>query len=330
MSQRLHVSKASNNFTEQNGGKATKSRKIKEKIVKIENARKIIQFGFFLLFTGVIFGLEPSSILLPIPVTLGSPQKIAGDAFSAMQYMLYQVVFPWLPIASFLIIVMLSGRLLCGWACPFGFIQDILGYVKKKHKEISLETHRTLIYGKYIILGITLFFSITLSVSLAAGAGTKYKQSLGIFGEAPFDVLSPVNTLFASIPKMMIDFRYTIMEESFWKALEAIGAISALFWIRFAILLIILVLAVYIPRVWCKYLCPHAAIQALINRFSFLGLKREPVKCTKADCKLCMEACPMNVRILELPWEKFTDPECIYCLKCRDACPTKAIKPKIP
>jgi formate hydrogenlyase subunit 6/NADH:ubiquinone oxidoreductase subunit I len=31
-----------------------------------------------------------------------------------------------------------------------------------------------------------------------------------------------------------------------------------------------------------------------------------------------------------LPWEKFTHPECIYCLKCADACTTKAIKPKIP
>lgn len=304
--------------------------KIKEKIVRIETARKIVQLCFFVLFAGAMFGFEASSILLPIPLTLGSPQKVAGDAFSAMQLMLYQVVFPWLPLASFLLVVLLSGRAICGWACPFGFAQDLLGYVKRKHKEISLATHRTLVYGKYVVLGVALFFSVSLSASLAAGVGARYKQALGVFSEAPFDVLSPVNTLFASIPKMILDFQYAAMETTFWEALQAVGSIPVLFWVRFAVLVAVVVFAVYIPRVWCKYLCPHAAIQTFINRFSFLGLRRDPVKCTKADCRLCMEACPMYVRILELPWEKFTDPECIYCLKCRDACPTKAIKPKIP
>jgi len=92
----------------------------------------------------------------------------------------------------------------------------------------------------------------------------------------------------------------------------------------------VLVLAAYVPRGWCKYFCPHGAILAFLNRFSFLGLTRDPVKCTKAGCSDCVQACPMNVPILELPWEKFTHPECIYCLKCVDACTTKAIKPKIP
>jgi formate hydrogenlyase subunit 6/NADH:ubiquinone oxidoreductase subunit I len=52
--------------------------------------------------------------------------------------------------------------------------------------------------------------------------------------------------------------------------------------------------------------------------------------CTKAGCSDCVQACPMKVPILELPWEKFTHPECIYCMKCVDACTTKAIKPKVP
>jgi len=69
---------------------------------------------------------------------------------------------------------------------------------------------------------------------------------------------------------------------------------------------------------------------ALLYRFSFLGLKRDPVKCTKVGCRECVEVCPMMVPILNLPWEKFTDPECIYCLKCVEACSTKAIRPKFP
>jgi len=69
---------------------------------------------------------------------------------------------------------------------------------------------------------------------------------------------------------------------------------------------------------------------AIMNKFSFLGLRRDLVKCSKSECRLCVEACPMNVRILDLPWEKFSDMECIYCMKCVDVCPNKAIKLKYP
>jgi len=103
-----------------------------------------------------------------------------------------------------------------------------------------------------------------------------------------------------------------------------------LFWVQLTIMMGVVVLGVYIPRSWCQYLCPHGAALAFLNRFSFLGLKRDPVKCAKVGCRACVDVCPMKVRILELPWEKFTDPECIYCLKCVSACTTKAIRPKFP
>ncbi|MEM2110799.1 MAG: 4Fe-4S binding protein, partial [Candidatus Bathyarchaeia archaeon] len=88
--------------------------------------------------------------------------------------------------------------------------------------------------------------------------------------------------------------------------------------------------AVYIPRFWCRYLCPQGAFLALISRFSFLGLRRDFLKCTKAACKTCVEVCPTRVPILNLPWEKFNDSECIYCLRCVSACSTKAIRLKFP
>jgi polyferredoxin len=36
------------------------------------------------------------------------------------------------------------------------------------------------------------------------------------------------------------------------------------------------------------------------------------------------------VPILDLPWEKFSHPECIYCMKCVDACQHGAIKLTYP
>lgn len=295
---------------------------IKKAIFRIETARKIVQFVSFVLFSAVVFGLGPSSIVLPVVHSLGSPQKTVGDAFTVLQQMLYETLFPWVPLASFLLVAVVLGRALCGWVCPFGFVQDLLAYIKREPMQVSLRTHQTMLNIKYFLLGATLFVSGTLAAALAMGAGRSYESALGVFAPAPFNALSPSDTLFAILPRIVLKAWYGV-------AVESLLA-SPLLWVRLFIMGVFLVLAVYVPRSWCKYACPHGALLAILNHFSFLGLKREPVKCTKDGCRRCVEVCPMEVRILELPWEKFTDPECIYCLKCVDACTTKAIKPKFP
>ncbi|MCK4477187.1 4Fe-4S binding protein [Candidatus Bathyarchaeota archaeon] len=299
---------------------------IKRKVFRIRTLRIISQFAFFILLNAVLFGFEPLLLLLPILQSLGNPLKTVGDAFAAMQYMLWEPTFPWLPLASFLIVAVLLGRTLCGWACPFGFIQDILGYIKRKHMEISPRTHQDMIYFKYIILGAILFISITVSVTSVMGIGGSYKDALGVFAQAPFNALSPHDTLFATLPTVALKAFHA--EPPFQDILGGIGALSPLFWTRLFILAIVLALAVYTPRSWCRYFCPVGAMMALLNRFSFLGLKRDVVHCTKESCRSCVEACPMKVPILDLPWEKFNHPECTYCLECVDACETKALKPK--
>lgn len=311
--------------------------RIKRIILKIETARKITQFCCFLLLNAVVFGLGPLPILLPILGTLGTPQKTVGEAFGTLQLMLYELVFPWLALASIVLTAVIVGRSLCGWACPFGFVQDLLGYLKRKHREVSLRTHEGMINVKYGVLAVTLFVSGSLAISLAAGTGKSYRDALGVFAPAPFNALSPADTLFAIVPRIVFDARYAIpmlMEKQGWEALGAVGSgiLSAplLLWVRFAIMVGIIGLAAYVPRGWCRYFCPQGAFSAVLSRFSFLGLRRDPVKCTKVGCRECVEVCPMLVRILDLPWEKFNDPECIYCLKCVDACQTKAIKPKFP
>ena len=305
---------------------------VKRKFFRIEAARKIAQFCCFLLFNVAVFGLGPWPILLPVLLSLGSPSKTVVDAFAALQLWLFKVIFPWLPLASFFIIAVLVGRSLCAWACPFGFVQDLLSYVKRKHTEVSLRTHNSTVNFKHAILMIILFISVTLSISLATGTGEGYKRALGVFAPAPFNALSPADTLFAVLPRAVFNVRYAVsmlLGETVGEA-SGIFSVTPLFWARIAILVGFLILVVYIPRGWCRYFCPQGALMALLYRFGFLGLKRDLVKCTRVGCRECVEVCPMKVPILDLPWEKFTHPECIFCLKCFDACPTKAIKPKFP
>lgn len=303
--------------------------KIKKKLLKINTPRRIVQLLSFLFFIAAFFNISSWPILLPVLWTWGLEQKTAGDAFTALQLMLSgwsgAVVFPWLAVASFLIVGILIGKSLCGWVCPFGFIQDILNLIKVRKKEISPKTHESLAYLKYLVLGVVLLISSTFSASKILGAHKRYESAFGIFAYAPFTAMSPAETLFATFPKTVQGFFATIMEKSASDALSRILTLPVLFWVQLFILIMVIVLAVYIPRGWCKYLCPHGAIMAILNRFSFLALRRDPVKCVKGECRECVKACPMRVRILDLPWEKFSDQECIYCLKCIDACPNKAI-----
>jgi ferredoxin-type protein NapH len=303
---------------------------IKQKLLKFNTFRRIVQFLSFIFFSAMVFNLGSLPLLLPVLWTWGIEPNTVGDAFTALQFMLYNVVFPWLAIASFLIIGILLGKSFCGWVCPFGFVQDLIGFVKRKKMEISPRTHDSMIYVKYAVLGITLFVSMTFSVSKLIGSSHGYESALGIFAKAPFTTLSPAETLFGTLPKMILDLRNSVLGVPFLEVLSGISNVPLLFWFQLAIMVAVLVFSTYVPRGWCKYFCPHAAIMAIMNRFSFLGLRRDLVKCVRGECRLCVETCPMNVRILDLPWEKFSDPECIYCMKCVDACPDKAIRLKYP
>ncbi len=310
---------------------------VKKTVFRIETARKITQFCCFLLFNAVVFGLGPWPVLLPILGTLGTPTKTVGEAFGTLQLMLFEQIFPWLALAFIVLTAVVVSRSLCGWACPFGFVQDLLVYVKREHTQVSPRTHRSIVKVKYGVLAATMFVSITLAVSLALGTGRSYRVSLGVFAPAPFNALSPADTLFAILPRIVLETRHgipTMLETTSSEAAGTVvnGILSAplLLWVRLAIMIGIIALAVYIPRSWCRYFCPNGALMGLLSHFSFLGLKRDPVKCTKFGCRSCVEVCPTMVPILDLPWEKFNDPDCIYCLKCVEACSTKAIRPKFP
>jgi polyferredoxin len=310
---------------------------LKIKILKFNTLRRIVQLLSFLFLSAAIFNIGSLPILLPVLWTWGLQQKTAGDAFTALQLMLSgwslqsgATVFPWLAVASFLIVGVLIGKSLCGWVCPFGFIQDLAAFIKAKKMEISPKTHESITYLKYFVLGVVLLISLTFSAAKLLGTYESYERAFGIFAYAPFTGLSPAETLFATIPRTVQGFFTAAAEKSVSEALRGVLFLPVLFWVQLFILAGVIVLAVYVPRGWCRYLCPHGAIMAVLNRFSFLGLRREPVKCVKGECRECVKACPMQVRISDLSWEKFSDPECIYCLKCADACPNKAIRLTYP
>ena len=307
-----------------------KGGKIKEYLLKYGTLRIVVQSLSFIFLSAVVFNLGALPLVLPVLWTWGLSQNTVGDAFTVIQLNFYNAVFPWLAFASFLIVGILIGKSMCGWVCPFGFVQDLVDFAKRRKRDFTLRTHDNMLYVKYAILGIALFISVTFAAAKTMDAYKTYEKALGVFAKAPFTALSPAETLFSALPQMVANLPAYAAGKSAQDILAGITAIPIIFWPQLAILIGVLVVAALVPRVWCKYFCPHGAIMAIMNRFSFIGLRRDPVKCAKGGCRLCVNACPMRVPILDLPWEKFSHQECIYCMKCVDACKDKAIRPTYP
>ena len=277
--------------------------------------------------------LQPIPFGLPILASVNSPYTTIYGSLDLMQLELSQPEFPWIVLGIIFLIGAVIGRALCGWVCPIGFIQDIITTLKNKLDVVSPRTHKGGKRFKYLVLFFTLLISGSLSLALYLGVGTDYRTALGVFASGPFTIISPEGTLFGTVPELLrlasqniaaILVRLPTIQDV-WAQLSKVSPILIL---RIIILLGFFGAAWKVPRFWCRYVCPTGALMAIFQRHSLAGIKRDPVKCTK--CPHCEVKCPMQINILDLPWEKFNDPECIMCMECIDACPHGSLSPKFP
>ena len=79
-------------------------------------------------------------------------------------------------------------------------------------------------------------------------------------------------------------------------------------WIVGLIFIGFLVANWWIPRFFCRAICPLGALLGVFSRFSLWRIDRDPVRCT--DCDLCLKSCegasdphsrPAQERVLRLP-----------------------------
>jgi thioredoxin reductase/ferredoxin len=75
-------------------------------------------------------------------------------------------------------------------------------------------------------------------------------------------------------------------------------------------------------RVWCRFLCPLAALMHVFARFSRFRILADKKKCI--SCNVCTSVCHQGIDIMSfankgLPME---DPECVRCSACVQSCPT--------
>ena len=190
---------------------------------------------------------------------------------------------------------MLLGRLGCGFLCPFGLIQDLLAKIPVKKINIPKKADKILRGLKYALL---VLFVVLFPVFLVNEYGV---------GQPWFcKYICPAGTLEAGIPLLLTN--ESLREAAGW-----------LFSWKAMLLLLVLLFALWVPRFFCRYLCPLGAIYGLFNRFSLSRMALDKTKCV--GCGKCESVCPMAVDVRK----NVNSVECIRCGKCKAACPVDAI-----
>ena len=195
-------------------------------------------------------------------------------------------------VGLLLLFGLLLGRVICGFLCPFGLLQELLHKLPTKKVKKSPLT-RKLSRVKYalllvFVLAIPAWFALR---RLPLPAFCKYICPAGTLEGAVLLLLHPANGVLRAMT-------------------------GGLFWWKMGVLLLVLGGCVFLYRAFCRFLCPLGALYSLLSRLALLGVRVDETRCT--DCGACVRACRMDIRAVG-------DGECIHCGDCIDRCPARAI-----
>ena len=187
----------------------------------------------------------------------------------------------------------LVGRLICGFLCPFGLVQEILHKIPSK--KFSTEKLWPLKLVKYFMLFVVVFLMgvfLTDQFKLAPPYFCKY--------------VCPQGILEGGIPLSLFN--------------EGIrNTLGKLFLLKGSFLVLVVILSIFTFRPFCKWICPLGAFYAFFNKISFFQYKVDQDACI--HCGKCRKACGMEVDMSK----NQTALECIRCGEWVKVCPTDAI-----
>ena len=269
-----------------------------------EGKRTFIQLLFAAFFNGYAAGFFKGSIfqgktkILCVPVLncYSCPGALGSCPIGSLQAVISsrKYRFSFYVLGLIMLFGLVLGRLVCGFLCPFGLVQDLLHKIPVKKIKVNEKADRVLRYLKYVVLAVLV---ILLPILIRDDFN---------MGETWFcRLVCPAGTM-AGIPLIMAN-----------PVLKSI--IGFLFSWKMCLLLIILISSTLIHRPFCRYLCPLGAIYGLFSRFSLYQMQLDKDKCI--GCGKCEQSCPMQVKCTK----DINTAECIRCGKCKAACPVHAI-----
>ena len=192
-------------------------------------------------------------------------------------------------LAVVLGVTILWGRFFCGYMCTFGALQELLSFAGRKllpgMRKVPARVDKLLKYVKYAVLLAVALFVWALQLPVDSSL-----SPWGVFGA-------------------LLSGNLSLMAE----AVPTLG---------FGLLLAILVLSLFVERVFCRYLCPLGALFTPLSAARLFRIRRQESACT--GCQRCTHECAMGVTVHEDLFVR--SGECIDCMKCVAACHPQALK----
>lgn len=288
-------------------------------------------FLYLLFQTGFrgSFASSEARVRLPLPV---EGFLLADPFVGAMTLLSTHTVYRGLLWSlGILALTLVFGRVFCGWICPFGTLHHISGwlfpsrYGKGSKRVDANKTHpgrqRVKYYLMYAFLAAALAGSVigglfdpicvaVRAIGLAVIPAAQYVAGV-LTGAATNTGVRGVQ--FAS------DHAQDFLAGSVWQTKQFYFHQT---WLVGILFVAVLFMNRFIPRFWCRVLCPLGAFLGVFARFALFGMEKDHAKCT--DCNLCLVHC----QGADSPQGgvKWRQDECHMCLNCENACPEDVIK----
>lgn len=212
-----------------------------------------------------------------------------------------------LMFSGFLLLVLLLGKLWCGWICPFGTLQDWIASIRRKlgirESQWSWLLTDRLKMVKYVLLALLLVIPL-----LIANLGLHEDFNLPFCQICP---AKPVMPLFAG--------------KADYFSIDTTNSIT-IFMTGLAMVLtaVFLVGMFFKDRFFCIF-CPLLALIAIFDRWGFVRFHKNVQACS--GCANCQRICPMDIRTvhMEIIQKNVMAPECLACMKCAESCPEDGV-----
>lgn len=297
-------------------------------ILVARNLRRASQAVFLALFLVTFFtmvhdGPDPAGLDLGLffdldPLAAVTTLFSTGHIYSGLIWSL-----------AVLALTIVMGRAFCGWICPMGTLQHVIGRLRKW--EASLATRRNSSGAHQRVKYGVLVFSLGAAVMGSAFAGLLDPIAFLVRGlaegamPAAVRLLEALAGLVALIPFYPFDrapVGVSVMAGR-WEATPEATISSA------ALLMLILLAgalasAAWMPRFFCRVLCPLGALLGLLARWSLFGLDRDPEACT--SCGKCSLSCEGGCDPDPSGGRRWKPHECVLCLNCQASCPDGALR----
>ena len=240
-------------------------------------------------FTGKLYTGPLKQVCVPGLNCYSCPGAVGACPLGSLQNFLggLKFRFPYYVVGLLLFFGAVLGRAVCGFLCPFGWLQELLNRIPF-YKKNRFRADRALRYLKYLVL--LLLVVLPLFVKLT-----------------PFfcKYLCPSGTLAGLLLSL-----HDAALRSQW---------GAIFSWKSVVLAAVLLSSLIVYRPFCKYLCPLGAIYGFFNKFALFRMELDTAGCV--GCKRCAAVCRMGVDPSETP----NSAECIRCGDCVNACPAAAL-----